>query len=68
VTVHSNARFSAHKSGTRQAGVELPVTGIADGVYNMTAELGPPYSAGAWVAFAKRSPARLPALEVLGPP
>ena len=42
----------------------MPVTGIADGVYNMTATLGPPYSTTAWVAFAKRNPSRRPALEV----
>jgi hypothetical protein len=47
-----------------QAGVELPITGMADGVYNMTATLGPPYSAVAWVSFAKRSPSRRPVLEV----
>ncbi len=60
--MHTHQRVSFAARG--QAGVELPVAGIADGVYNMTAALGPPYSAGAWVAFAKRSPARRPALEV----
>jgi hypothetical protein len=60
--MHTHQRVSFAACG--QAGVELPVAGIADGVYNMTAALGPPYSAGAWVAFAKRSPARRPALEV----